>query len=164
MPTLTITRGLPGSGKTTQAHAWVAEDPAQRARVNRDDLRAMLHAGLWLGAPTERQIVAVRDAAITALLAAGVDVVSDDTNLDERTAGDLRALAELVGAGFEVLDLRHVPVEVCVRRDAARAKPVGEGVIRGMAAKHLDGVAECGPGSAGEVSVARPDDRTGADR
>jgi predicted kinase len=33
MPKLVITRGLPGSGKTTHAVAWVAEDPAHRARI-----------------------------------------------------------------------------------------------------------------------------------
>lgn len=39
MNTLTITRGLPGSGKSTWAKAWTAADPTCRARVNRDDLR-----------------------------------------------------------------------------------------------------------------------------
>lgn len=135
--TLTITRGLPGSGKSTWAEVRVAEDPANRARVNRDSIREMLHAGVWLGEATERQVRSVRDSAIVALLAAGVSVVCDDTNLDERTVDDLRTLADLMCVGFEVVDLRDVPVEVCVERDAARAKPVGEKVIRGMAAKHL---------------------------
>ena len=42
MTALVITRGLPGSGKTTYARAWVAEDREHRARVNRDDIRQML--------------------------------------------------------------------------------------------------------------------------
>ena len=41
MTTLTILRGLPGSGKTTRARELVADDP-RCARVNRDDLRMMM--------------------------------------------------------------------------------------------------------------------------
>lgn len=120
MPTLTITRGLPASGKTTYARAWVAEDPARRARVNRDDLRAQLHAGTWLGPDTERPIVAVQHAAIRALLDRGVDVICDDTNLPARTVRDLRRVAVLAGAEFAVVDLTDVPLETCLERNAGR--------------------------------------------
>jgi len=41
MATLIVTRGLPGSGKTTAATAWVAEEPLRRARVERDEIRSM---------------------------------------------------------------------------------------------------------------------------
>ena len=46
MSQLIITRGLPASGKTTYARAWVQEDPANRIRLNRDELRRMLHADI----------------------------------------------------------------------------------------------------------------------
>lgn len=136
MPTLTITRGLPGSGKTTRAKAWVAEDPAHRARINRDDLRALLHDGF---ADQERMVSAARDAAITALLKRGVDVIADDTCLPQRHARDLRRLALLAGAEFEVWDLTDIPVETCIERDASRAATVGEKVIRDMHARFLAG-------------------------
>jgi tRNA uridine 5-carbamoylmethylation protein Kti12 len=127
--TLIITRGLPGSGKTTRAKAWVAESPLSRARVNRDDLRAMAHGGF---VRAERQITAIRDAAISALLTLGVDVVCDDTNLPGRHAQELRRLARSAGAGFEVWDLTDVDLEECIRRDADREAMVGEEVIRDM--------------------------------
>ncbi len=144
MTTLIITRGLPASGKTTRARAWVAEDPVRRARVNRDDLRAMAHDGTFVkgGADstgTEKGIIAARDALIRSLLKRGVDVVCDDTNLPARTARDLRRLAVLTGADFDVWDLTDVPVEVCVSRDLARAWPVGEGVIRDLHTRYLRG-------------------------
>ena len=71
MSTLYITRGLPGSGKTTRARAWVTEDPAHRARVNRDDTRTMLHGGRLGTAAQEKQVTSVRDAAVTELLKRG---------------------------------------------------------------------------------------------
>ncbi|HEY2796149.1 MAG TPA: AAA family ATPase [Micromonosporaceae bacterium] len=136
MSTLIITRGLPGSGKTTRAKQWVDEDPTKRARVNRDDLRAMLHGGY---ADVERQINAARDAAITALLKVGVDVIADDTNLRSRYVRDLRNLALAAGAEFDVWDLTDVPVEVCVERDAVRSPSIGERVIRDMYERYLAG-------------------------
>jgi predicted kinase len=135
-PTLTITRGLPGSGKTTRAKAWVAENPAGRARVNRDDLRDLLHGGF---ADQERQITAVRDAAIRALLGRGIDVIVDDTNLPTRHARDLRRLAELAGAGFVVWDLTDVDVDECIARDKARDRTVGPDVIRDMHRRFVAG-------------------------
>src|SRR5688572_25486957 len=125
MPRLIITRGLPASGKTTAARAWVAVDPIRRARVNRDDFRSMLHDSVYVGERgdrqgTERAVTAARDAAITALLRRGVDVVSDDTNLPSRVARDLRRVAVLAGADFEVWDYTDVPYDVCLQRNSLR--------------------------------------------
>jgi predicted kinase len=125
MPTLIITRGLPASGKTTRARAWVSEDPQRRARINRDDLRGMAHDSEFVPQSdadpgTERAIQAVRDAAVTALLKHGIDVVCDDTNLPQRNARDLRRLALLAGADFDVWDLTDVPLEECLRRNKER--------------------------------------------
>lgn len=125
MSTLVVVRGLPASGKTTKARAWVAEDPQNRARVNRDDIRAQVHDSVFVRRDddqpgTERIIQAVRDAQITTLLKLGIDVVSDDTNLPSRTVRDLRKLATAAGAGFEVWDLTDVPYDTCMARNAQR--------------------------------------------
>lgn len=37
-----LTRGIPGSGKSTWAKTWVAESPETRIRLNWDDMRNML--------------------------------------------------------------------------------------------------------------------------
>jgi predicted kinase len=139
MATLIITRGLPGSGKSTRARAWVAEDRAGRARVNRDDLRSMLHDGVWAGHDTETQIIGARDVLVSSLLRRGLDVVCDDTNLPQRTARDLANLATACSASLQVWDLTDVPVEVCVERDAGRDRSVGEPVIRDLHRRYLAG-------------------------
>ncbi len=157
-PTLIITRGLPGSGKSTTARAWVAADPAHRARINRDDLREQLHGSVWLGQDTERQIIAAQHGAITALLRKGIDVVCDDTNLPQRTVRDLARVAALAGADLTVWDMTDVDLEVCVQRDFLRngRARVGEDIIRGMYDRYLRGRAhplpmpDLGPVGAGE--------------
>jgi predicted kinase len=141
MAQLLITRGLPGCGKTTWARAWVAADREHRARVNRDDLRTMLDDGQFVKGVTEPRILAARDAAILSLLSKGIDTISDDTNLPQRTARDLAKLARRAGAELEVIDLTGVPLGTCLERNAARTDkpPVPEAAIRDMHARYLAG-------------------------
>lgn len=132
MPTLTITRGLPGSGKST----WARRQPGWR--VNRDDLRAMATQPWPYGnKAAEDALTAAQHAAITALLLAGIDVICDDTNLSRDVVDQLRQLAYLADADFVVHDLRHLDIGLCIARDAGRseAERVGADVIRLMAAK-----------------------------
>jgi tRNA uridine 5-carbamoylmethylation protein Kti12 len=138
---LRITRGLPGAGKTSYAREWVSEDLGNRARVNRDDLRGMLHAGVFVPDVTEQIIVSARDGMIRELLSNGISVICDDTNLPESSVADLRWLADALGAEFHVADLRWVPLDVCIERDAKRPRPVGESVIRGYHERHIAGKA-----------------------
>jgi len=153
MPTLTITRGLPGAGKTHWARAYVAEDPAARVRVNRDNLRSMLHNGAHIvpnaagnATGTEPSVRAARNALIRTLLDRGLDVVCDDTNLPQRSARELRALAQMHGAEFAVHDLRDVPLETCLERNAARpGRQVPEHRIRQMHHKYIASGDRLGP-------------------
>ncbi|WP_422646953.1 AAA family ATPase [Actinoalloteichus caeruleus] len=136
---LIATRGLPGSGKTTWAKRYVAKSGDRAVRVNRDDLRVMLHGAASHRGATERQVTAAQHALIRAQLDLGVTVVVDDTNLRARYLRELRDLARRSGADFEVRDFTSVPLEDCVARDAAREEPVGEGVIRDLWRRYLAG-------------------------
>ncbi len=136
MATLTITRGLPVSGKTT----W-ARTQRKAVRVNRDELRRMLHGG-WTGdGPQEVQVSVAQHAAVEALLRKGVDVICDDTNLRAKAVHELAELAAACGAAVELKDFTHVSLETCVERDAARmeGERVGEAVIRRMHEQYLAG-------------------------
>jgi len=120
MVKLWVTRGLPGSGKSTWAKAWVQGDVTKRAGIERDQLRDMMHERVWKGKDTEDQIVAVQFAAVTALLRSGISVVVSDTCLPDRTFREWEALAIMMGVSCEVKDFRNVPLEVCLERNAQR--------------------------------------------
>jgi predicted kinase len=136
---LVIARGLPASGKTTWARQWVAEDPNHRARVNRDDLRRLLHHVATYQWPQENAVSKISQAGTRALLSAGFSVVIDDTNLRQRYVRTWREIAADHGAVFQTVDF-EVDVEECIRRDTIRwdrSAVVGESVIRTMADRYL---------------------------
>lgn len=142
MTVLVITRGLPASGKTTWAQAWVAEGSGRRVRVNRDDLRHMLFGAYWgLTYAQEETVTTAQHAAVRAALLSGESVVVDDTNLRAKHARALLDIAVDADADWFVQDFTSVPLDVCIARDASRAaggvRNVGVEVIRRMHAKYL---------------------------
>ncbi|EFC80084.1 AAA family ATPase [Parafrankia sp. EUN1f] len=149
-PTLTITRGLPGSGKSTAARRRRDQLRAAGHRavvVSRDPLRDQL--GLTYGDTAgEKHVTAVRDAQVNTLLRAGVNVIVDEMNLAAQYVRHWMETALRAGALFSVLDLTDVDVELCVRRDTLRPEPmpgavtgarVGEQAIRNQHRRFLAG-------------------------
>src|SRR3954451_1022958 len=137
MTRLLITRGLPASGKTTFARKL----QPQVVRVNRDDLRRMLHGRRLFTQWAEGQVTRVQQATVEALLRARTDVIVDDTNLRAKTVREWAELAARFDASFEVHDFTDVPLEECLRRDAGRSDDdrVGEAGIRRMHQRYLAG-------------------------
>lgn len=141
-PTLVICRGIPASGKTTWALAWIERAPIQRARVNRDDLRQQLFrldAG-QLTRDQENTVTKVQRHNILCLLKAGYDVVSDDTNLRASTVRGLAAVAKVAGARIAFQDFNPDPL-LCIERDLKRSsaggRGVGDEVIRSFAERYI---------------------------
>lgn len=139
MTKLIAMRGLPASGKSTIAADYVRAHLSNTVRVNRDLLREMLHGSVFVGGKngTEPTIRAARNKLIVSNLLGGKDVIVDDTNLEAKTMRELHTLAWTSGAEFATMDLCHVPLALCIKRDAERIargeRGVGETVIRSMA-------------------------------
>jgi len=135
---LIITRGLPGSGKTTwaksQHNVW---------RVNRDALREM-YTGVWHYQSAEAEILIsdLQQQMIRTLLLAGNPVIADDTNLDWKHVDQLVDVARGQNAPWRIQDFTHVPLETCLERDAAREAPLGRSLILQMHSKYLAGGAQ----------------------
>lgn len=147
MPKVYFFKGLPASGKSTEALKRVRENPNGVKRVNKDDLRAMLDASKH-SKSAEQFIKKVRDKIILAALAEGKSVIVDDTNIQLDAAGKnvhyehIRQLIKVYNetgdnmdgkrgprAEISIVDFTNVPPEECVDRDAKRANPVGADVI-----------------------------------
>ncbi len=142
MPTLTLTVGLPGSGKTT----WAVEElerldltDTSGAIVSRDGIRDMFRYG-WTGGPeAEERVTAVQVPLVEILLRQGVTVIVDDTNLPYwdglwRVVVDPVDRWRLIAIRRDVKMVVHrmdTPLEECIRRDALRPVPVPGGPISG---------------------------------
>ena len=127
MTTLYMLRGLPGSGKTTQARGMVKLGVK---RVNRDELRDMVDSGVF-NAANERLIRLFATRLVREALVQGYDVVIDNTNLRPNDELEWRTLAFNLGAFFVIVEM-ETSLEECIRRDALRENPVGEKAIRSM--------------------------------
>lgn len=139
VPTLTLTRGLPGSGKTAWAVRQVRARPGEVVRVEDAELRRMLVDGHSVPWAVEHRLVLARDAYVGALLHQAFDVIVDDVNLDPRTGRRLAELAGRRGADFAVRDFTDVPLDRCIAADAASPDGVGAAVITRLWEEHLRG-------------------------
>lgn len=129
MTELILTRGLPGSGKSTTAFQWVVEDPENRVRVSRDDIRFILF-GRYTDVD-EKVVTRVEREAVRASLAAGKSTIVDAMHLK---ASYIREW-EKIHPETRVMDIA-TPVEICIDRDSKRSRQVGASVIRGLAKRY----------------------------
>lgn len=140
MQQLIITRGLPGSGKSTYAREWVNQDPKERIIVNRDSIRRML-GPYWVpereGLVTTIEHNMIRDGLIN-----NYHVILDATNFK----ATIKNYSDMIRAwgihNYEVkfMDFTDVPLEVCLERDKLRPgdQQVGEEVIMNFYNKYLN--------------------------
>lgn len=129
-------KGLPASGKSTFAKELVAKEPLKWIRVNKDDLRIMLHNGVW-NKKNEEVVMRVHFEIAADAMREGMNLIVDDTNFHEAHEARFRALAEKYGAEFEV-KFFDITVDEAIERDAKRgAKSVGRNVIRDMYNRYI---------------------------
>jgi predicted kinase len=126
-------KGLPASGKSTWAKEFVDNNP-NWLRVNKDDLRLMMHNGKWSNG-NEKQVLVVRDAAIRSALDQGYNVIVDDTNFAPRH-NDIKKIAAEHKAEVEEKYF-DVPLEECLIRNQNRLNKVPDEVIKSMYNKYI---------------------------
>lgn len=134
MPVLKILRGLPASGKSTEARRIVTES-GNFGRINRDDLRKMIFNGNW-SQKRESAIVDIEKAIAKVLFDYGWSALIDDTNLTDKHLRLWQGFAQGYAVEFQVQNL-DTPIEECIERDARRtgSERIGKAIILRMAAK-----------------------------
>lgn len=143
-----VLRGLQGSGKSTWAKQWVNEDPEHRVRFNRDDIRNML--GKYWVPSREKLINDIYDGFLNGAMNRGYNIVIDNMNLNEKYLEDIQEDIDWFNAEtshdneiqwryeMETKDFFHIPLSVCIERDAQRENPIGADVIKRTYYKYKD--------------------------
>lgn len=136
MSKLIICRGIPASGKTFWAKQWVLEDPEHRVRINQDDIRLML-GKYWV--PSREPLVShIQQEAICRAMSLGLDIVSDNTNLNPKVLKSLSDVAVSNEYELEYKDFFDTPLSVCIERDKTRDIQVSEKIIRNFYNNYKD--------------------------
>lgn len=131
MAKLLMMRGLPGSGKTTKANE-IMREAGNFVRVNRDQLRPMLHGDAKWSGKKEKITRKVQTAMVSSMLNEGLSVIVDDTNLRDFDRDRWSAIAREHNSKFEVVDM-DTPYDECVERVSNRQNSVGFHVVTSMA-------------------------------
>lgn len=115
---LTITVGIPGSGKTTEADQIQEREGRERVQlVCRDDLRHLLYRGEGtLPSEQAQNVIKIEKMIVKEGLRAGKHVVVHDLNLPGQQRTSWAKVAFNLGAEFVIKDLTHVPLEDCIKR------------------------------------------------
>jgi predicted kinase len=133
MSLVTLTVGLPASGKSTWAKRQVATSYGKVVRVNMDDIRAML--GLPYSKEAEDLALRIQDQTILTAISQGKNVIVDNCHLTNNMPKRIKKALD-GSAVFQVESFLDVTVEEAIHRDSLRSTSVGEDVIRNLA-KHL---------------------------
>jgi predicted kinase len=126
--TLVVLIGPPGSGKTTLARYLAGDTPTRI--VSRDQLRGMVCDDEGDQGAT-RDVIPLFNRLISVRLRRGLTTIADVTASTEADRAELLGLAREHSAPT-VAVVMGTPLDVCLARNAARARQVPEGVVRGM--------------------------------
>lgn len=114
---LTITIGLPASGKSTWAESVRRRFPDRVRIVNRDDIRAMTGSRFEDG--DEGVVARIRDYMIDQWLVNGYDVICTDTNISPKVRRRLAGLAKHRKADCSEVVFNE-SLDTCLARNAQR--------------------------------------------
>jgi len=136
---LTIFRGLPGSGKSTEAQRLVQtllSVGITAINIDRDMFRLAAGFGVAPAGSFEEAITDTQRAVIENGLLQNWNVIESSTNLNAKFLKALVKLGANCGAEVEIIDV-STPLDVCVERDENRRLAgghfLGEDILRDFA-------------------------------
>lgn len=121
MTQIILTRGLPGSGKSTWAERVVQSEDWPHVIVERDQLRQALFNSWWTGKQEdEEKVTRYQEKLVRLHLSEGTSVIISDTHLPDRSVKKWLKIGQEFGVPVEVKDFRHIPLELVLDNNAAR--------------------------------------------
>lgn len=141
MQKIILLKGLPASGKSTAAKAWIKLNP-EFERINKDDIREEL-GNPPFSRKFENEVLKIQRERGLEILKSGKSLIVDDTNFAKKHKNFWKNIAE---KGIENSEISNIEFEIwefttsleeCIERDSKREKSVGESVIRGMYEKYI---------------------------
>ena len=116
-----LTKGCPASGKSTFAKKLVEQ--GSHVRVNKDDLRSMLHNSVY-SESNEKFVLSMRDFAVEECLKKNLSVVVDDTNFDGQHFKRMCLIAEKFDKDIVVRE-KYFPIDITVAHERNEQRVVG---------------------------------------
>lgn len=139
MKKFVMTRGLPGSGKSTWAIEFLKENPDQWIRINNDSLQLMMTGRAFSkDKKVWKAIEHIRDSMINEALGYGINIIIDNTNLSPKREEEYRSLVDQHNKSggdpyeFVIQDFTKIPVQTCIAQNKKRPNPVPDHVIYDM--------------------------------
>jgi len=130
-----FTVGLPASGKSTWARAYVEKNP-DWIRISRDDLRNM-RGKYWIP-KQEKLITKLEIDSVLTVLSFDKNAIVDATNLNP---GFLQNFKDKIKKQYPEIQFEskffEIDVDEAIKRDLNRVASVGSKVIQGMYDKYL---------------------------
>lgn len=133
-----LLKGLPACGKSTYAKKLVEQ--GSHVRVNKDDLRSMLHNSVY-SESNEKFVLSVRDFVVEECLKKNLSVVVDDTNFDGQHFKRMCLIAEKFDKDIVVRE-KYFPIDLMVAHERNEQRVVGKvprSVIDRMYKKYVEG-------------------------
>lgn len=127
---LRVYRGLPASGKSTEAKKWVEEDPDFRIRIDKDEIRRQLYGKSWGFSQMQSDMIdATELAMVETAVKAGMSVAIASQNLEAGRMSQWYKVGLQYGIEVEVENLEH-HVDTLLSRNCTRLYQVPDHVIR----------------------------------
>ena len=125
-----LLKGLPASGKSTFAKELVKQGQGKIVRINKDDLRAMIHNSKF-SKNREAVILQTRDTLINLFISQEKSIIIDDTNLNPVHEKEISNIAKEYNYTF-LVKMFDVSLRECLKRNALRDNPVPDEIISKM--------------------------------
>lgn len=134
IPRLLLTRGIPGSGKTTWAKAMSVKY-SNVVLISRDDIRHSLYANYKFGESSLEEFITIQQRAlIMNALLQGKDVIVHDNNVNTQFITQFKKHFARF-ATISIVDFSFINIDTCIERDKLRFGTkgfVGEAIVNKM--------------------------------